>query len=303
MDFTIVASGLQFPEGPIPLADGSVLVVEIARATLTRITAAGKADVVAELGGGPNGAAIGADGAVYVCNNGGMTFARGLDGTMFADGVPDDYEGGSIQRVDPTTGAWKTLYEACDGRRLRGPNDIVFDRAGGFWFTDMGKANDNAIDRGALYYARPDGASIRRADIPLITPNGIGLSPDEKTLWIAETLTSRLWAVELSGPGQLARPVSFMAPPRVLGPLPGFQMFDSLAVEADGGICVATPLTGAITIFDPNGNYSQIAVPDTIPTNIAFGGEDRRTAWITAGGTGRLLRAEWPRPGAALAFS
>lgn len=302
MDFTVVASGLQFPEGPIPLADGSVLVVEIARATLTRITAAGKIEVLAELGGGPNGAAIGPDGAVYVCNNGGMTFARGPDGTMFADGVPDDYQGGSIQRVDPTTGAWQTLYETCDGRRLKGPNDIVFDRTGGFWFTDMGKAGDDAIDRGALYYARPDGSSILRADVPLITPNGIGLSLDEKTLWIAETLTSRLWAVELDGPGQLARPVHFLAPPRVLGPLPGFQMLDSLAVEAGGRICVATPLTGAITIFGSDGSHDQIVVPDTIPTNIAFGGDGNRTAWITAGGTGRLLRAEWPRPGAPLAF-
>src|SRR3546814_3713511 len=67
-------------------------------------------------------------------------------------------------RVDPTTGAWQTLYETCDGRRLKGPNDIVFDRTGGFWFTDMGKAGDDTIDRGALYYARPDGSSILRAD-------------------------------------------------------------------------------------------------------------------------------------------
>src|SRR3546814_19845183 len=82
-----------------------------------------------------------------------MTFARVPDGTMFANGVPDDYQGGSIQRVDPTTGAWQTLYETCDGRRLTGPNDIVFARTGGFWFTDMGKAGGDTSHRGALSYA------------------------------------------------------------------------------------------------------------------------------------------------------
>ena len=66
-----IARGLQFPEGPVALDDGSVLLVEIARGTLTRVDADGKTSVVAECGGGPNGAAIGPDGAVYVCNNGG----------------------------------------------------------------------------------------------------------------------------------------------------------------------------------------------------------------------------------------
>lgn len=302
MDFKIAAANLEFPEGPIAMRDGSVLLVEIGRATLTRISAQGDIDIVAHLGGGPNGAAIGPDGAVYICNNGGMTFARGTDGTMFAHGVPQDYKGGSIQRVDLETGASTTLYEACGGQRLRGPNDLVFDGAGGFWFTDMGKATDKTIDKGALYYALPDGSSITRIDVPLITPNGVGLSVDEKNLWVAETLTSRLWSIELSGPGRLARPVSMLTPPHVLGPLPGLQMFDSLALEADGRVCVATPLKGAITIFATDGTFEQIELPDLIPTNIAFGGADGRTAWITAGGTGRLLRAEWPRAGAPLAF-
>ena len=71
-----LATGLQFPEGPVAMADGSVLVVEIKRGTLTRVGAAGDVDVVADLGGGPNGAAIGPDGAVYVCNDGGFLWSE-----------------------------------------------------------------------------------------------------------------------------------------------------------------------------------------------------------------------------------
>jgi gluconolactonase len=67
-----LATGLLFPEGPVALDDGSVLLVEIARGTLSRVTTDGRVQVVADLGGGPNGAAIGPDGAVYICNNGGF---------------------------------------------------------------------------------------------------------------------------------------------------------------------------------------------------------------------------------------
>ena len=67
-----IADGLQFPEGPIAMPDGSVIVVEIARGTLTRVLLDGRKEVIADTGGGPNGAAIGPDGACYVCNNGGF---------------------------------------------------------------------------------------------------------------------------------------------------------------------------------------------------------------------------------------
>src|SRR5438270_793020 len=97
-------------------------------------------------------------------------------------GQADDYATGSIQVVDPESGKFDTLYDACDGRKLCGPNDLVFDRAGGFWFTDLGKTRERDADRGAVYYARADGSMIREAIFPLERPNGIGLPPDETTL-------------------------------------------------------------------------------------------------------------------------
>ena len=72
----LIASGLQFPEGPIAMPDGSLILVEIKRGTLTRVAADGAVSVVAELGGGPNGLAIGPDGAAYVCNNGGFQWTE-----------------------------------------------------------------------------------------------------------------------------------------------------------------------------------------------------------------------------------
>ncbi|MDX1581426.1 MAG: SMP-30/gluconolactonase/LRE family protein, partial [Alphaproteobacteria bacterium] len=132
----IVADGLRFPEGPVPLNDGSVLVVEIERGTLTRIDPDGLVEVIANLGGGPNGAAIGPDGSCYVCNNGGFEWHETEDGLLLPGDQPADYDGGSIQKVDLVTGAVTTLYTEIDGARLRGPNDLVFDGQGGFWFTD-----------------------------------------------------------------------------------------------------------------------------------------------------------------------
>lgn len=303
MEMELVTDGLAFPEGPIAMADGSVVLVEIRRRTLSRVTADGRIEVIAELGGGPNGAAIGPDGAVYVCNNGGFEWIDGPGGITAPHGVARDYAGGSIQRVDLSTGAVTTLYTACDGRDLRGPNDIVFDREGGFWFTDLGKSNAEWSHHGHLLYARPDGSMIRRVREGMVTPNGVGLSPDGSTVYVAETTTSRVWVFEISGPGEIAQPAGRFTPGRVLGPLPGYQLLDSLAVEADGKVCVATLVNGGVTVFDPDGGSEHIAFPDPLVTNICFGGADMRDAWVTASGTGKLYKCRWPRPGLKLNFN
>ena len=70
MKLTKICEGLDFPEGPIAMADGTVILVEIRRQTLSRVHPDGRIDVIAQLGGGPNGAAVGPDGMIYVCNNG-----------------------------------------------------------------------------------------------------------------------------------------------------------------------------------------------------------------------------------------
>ncbi|MES2032784.1 MAG: SMP-30/gluconolactonase/LRE family protein [Pseudomonadota bacterium] len=303
MEFECVAEGLAFPEGPIILADGAVLLVEIRGGRLTRVAPDGTRTTVAELGGGPNGAAIGPDGAVYVCNNGGLEFFDAAPDLVVPGHAPDDYVSGSIQRVDLATGAVTTLYDSCDERPLRGPNDIVFDADGGFWFTDLGKHDDWSRDQGWLLYARIDGSAITRVRGGMIGPNGVGLSPDARTLYVAETNTGRLWAMDVEGPGQLGPSPLPWAPGRLVATLPGHQMIDSLAVEAGGKICVAGGPDGGISVFDPDGSHEHVAIPgEVIVTNLCFGGEDMRDAWITASGSGRLYRTRWPRPGLTLNF-
>ena len=300
MHMELVTSALQFPEGPVAMADGSVLVVEIRRQTLSRVRPDGAIEVVAELPGGPNGVAIGPDGAACVCNNGGFEWSE--DGHTRGYAAPD-YAGGSIQRVDLATGAVTTLYSDCEGRKLVGPNDIVFDRQGGFWFSDLGKGDPEGHVFGGLYYALPDGSRITRQRERTMSLNGVGLSPDETVLYAADTFTGRLWAIDLLGPGEATAARDTGMDDRVIATLPGYQMLDSLAVEAGGKVCVATILNGGITIFDPNGSTEHVAFPDPHTTNICFGGEDMRDAWVTCSGTGALYKCRWPRPGLRLAFN
>ena len=303
-EFKEIATGLRFPEGPIAMPDGSVILVEIARGTLTRCMPDGKVHVIAELGGGPNGAAMGPDGKIYVCNNGGFDWHE-RNGRLMPGLQPASYRTGSIQRVDPNTGKFETLYESCNGRKLNGPNDIVFDATGGFWFTDLGKTREHDSDRGAVYYAKPDGSSIQQMIFPLERPNGCGLSPDEKTLYVVETPTARVWAFDLCAPGEIkdANGPYRGEKGRCIAGLGGYQMFDSLAIDAEGNVCVATLVTGAVSTITPKGELlEQVKFPDMMVTNVCFGGADMRTAFVTLSGTGKLVSAPWKRPGLKLNF-
>ena len=299
MDFEVIATGLQFPEGPIAMPDGSIVLVEVARGTLSRVWN-GRTEVIADLGGGPNGAALGPDGAVYVCNNGGFEW-REISGFLAPVRAAPDYTTGRIERVDLATGRYERIYESFDGERLGGPNDIVFDRTGGFWFTDMGKSFARQRDHSCLFYARPDGSHLHRAVHPVVSFNGVGLSPDEKVVYCNDTETQKLWAFDITEPGKLA-PFTFGRRGRVVCTLPGHQLLDSLAVEANGNVCSATLLNGGITTFKPDGSYEHVALPDPLTTNICFGGADLRDAYITLSGTGKLVKARWPRPGLKLNF-
>ena len=285
-----LTSGLNFPEGPVALADGTLLVGEIATGTIARVTPDGSITRVADCRGGVNGMAIGPDSSVYVCNNGGLRFEDFGD-HIGPVALADDSIGGRIQRVDVTTGSVADVYSQFDGAPLVSPNDLVFDERGCFYFTDTAS--------GCLYYATADGSAIGRVASDLTFPNGVGLSPDGAHVYVAETYSGQVWRFTLAKAGIVAENGRHL-----LFHLDGGQ-FDSLAIDAEGNVCVATLTANGVTAIGPGGAVvAEVRVPvkDPFVTNICFGGDDLRTAYITSSGTGRVFVTEWHCPGLPTAY-
>ncbi len=307
MDYRVVATDIEFAEGPLELPGGDILFTEIRGGTLTRVSPDGsRRSTFATTGGGPNGAALGPDGAIYVAQNGGFEWSQGSapDGTptVLPGPRPDDYIGGQIQRVSADGSEVTTLYRECDGEPLKGPNDLVFDREGNFYFTDHGKRHGRSQDIVGVYYASPKGDFIREVIFPLERPNGIGLSPDERTLYVAETPTGRLWAFDIDAPGEIGNS-------HVVATVPGapprnYAMCDSMCVDGDGNVIQATLINGGITSISPDGGkIEHHPLPDRITTNACFAGPDLRTLYVTLGSTGKLVAFDnWPTTGLRLNF-
>lgn len=299
----LVTDGLRFPEGPVAMDDGSIILVEIAEGRITRVQPDGTKETVAEPGGGPNGLAIGPDGKLYVCNNGGFNYVES-GGMLAPHGIANDYSGGRIERVDLETGEVEILYKSGDfDCVLRGPNDIVFDAHGGFWFTDHGKQDfeTRCHDIVGIFYAKADGSHLEEVIFPSNNPNGVGLSPDGKALYAAETYTCRLMMFNVTAPGKVASDAGPGGPGIPLYRPAGYKFFDSLGMEECGNICVATIGECGISVISPAGELVEFVPTDDIfTTNICWGGADMRTAYICLSGTGRLVKTEWARPGLRL---
>jgi gluconolactonase len=283
----IVAEGLAFPEGPVVMADGSIIVVELAGGRITRCWN-GRSELVCAIGGGPNGAAIGPDGALYLCNSG------GLDLVKFQNAHGPTHEG-RIERVDLSTGKFERLYDSCGGIALEAPNDLVFDAEGRIWFTDLGKSHDGIRTASGLFAARADGTVISAIDRHAVSYNGVGLSPDGEHVYVADTHQARLWRYDRKVEAQK---------PTWIATAPGPVGFDSLAVTAAGNICVATIFEGGISTITPEGAIARLDIPgEPYVTNIAFGGADMRDAYITLSQTGRLVKMRWNEAGLPLNYN
>lgn len=298
----VITSDLEFPEGPVAMPDGSIVLVELARKTVTRVSSKGKVEIVSSIGGGPNGAAIGPDGRLFVCNNGGIDWSRKTGKPRATWKLADEYTGGRIEVVDLNTGKVEVMYDRWENQILRAPNDLVFDAFGGFWFTDTGKPHPHHREHGALYYAKADGSGLRQVAYYMDSPNGIGLSPDGKTLYVAETQGGRLWSWEVTTPGEI-RQMRGITPHggQFLYGSSAYQKFDSLAISGSGRVCVATLINGGITEVWPDGSAARHhPLPDRSVTNLCFGGRDLKTLYVTLAHEGILLSLDWHEAGLQL---
>jgi gluconolactonase len=306
LSWRVVAEDLAFPEGPVPLADGSVLLSEMAAGRITKVGPDGTRTTVATTGGGPNGIALMPDGSLAVCQGGGSGWSvrpwpyagPGSVDLFLPTGPPAEPVETQVQRVSPD-GSVSTLYTHDNrGEPLKRPSDAVADRAGGLYLTDFGGLQGRTRALAGVLYA-PPGGELREIIFPVELANGIALSPDESELYVTETRTRRIWAFELVEPGTVGAWRSVATVPAG-GPI-GFGSADGCCVDADGNIVVATIGQGGVTIVSPGGQtLAEVPLDDPMPTNVAFGGDDGTTIYLTCGSSGRLMALDgWPVPGAA----
>jgi gluconolactonase len=292
----IVATGFAFPEGPSIDRHGVLYVTELARGCVSTVID-GRRSVFAALRGSPNGSAFGADGMLYVCNNGGNWPPTPSSGNKHGGG------GGqaSIQAVRPD-GMFTTLLTAIDGKPLNGPNDICFDDHRGFYFSDpawaprtaQGVARAEQSPPGDVCYVARDGRPSRVWG-GLLFPNGLHVTPDGKALVVAETGTGRVWWAAIHAPGVLGhREVAID-----LGLASGL---DGMCFDAEGRLLIAGCGSASVHVLatDLHRLEQTITLSDPAITNLCFGGPDHRTLFITAASEGRVTSIVWPVPGMRL---
>lgn len=259
-----------FLEGPAFDRRGTFHCTDLHNGRILRV-AAGRVEVACEYDGAPNGLKVHADGRLFVaCNR------RG------------------IVAVDPATGAVTPVVDAYRGEPLRAPNDLVFARSGDLYFTDPGEA-DLRDPHGRLYRLRATGELELLID-RLPFPNGVALTGDERLLYIAMTRTNQIWRVGIMPDGRLHRLSVFV---QLSGGLSGP---DGLAVDESGNLAVAHFGRGTVWLLSRLGDtIARIRSAAGLgTTNVAFGGPDGRSLWITEAETGTILEARMPAAGLPL---
>lgn len=296
----LVAEGLAFPEGPLPLADGSVLVSEMAAGRVTRVAPDGRCTTVAEVGGGPNGLAALPDGSIAVCRNAGSGWrvrpwpydGPGAVPLFLPYGPPDEAATPAVLRVEQDGRVDVLFADDAQGAPLRRPSDLCVDAEGGIYLIDAGSAQGRTRDVTGVLYAPPGG---RPEEIiwPLELPNGVALSPGGARLHVTETRTRRVWSFELDGPGRVRSWWSLATVPAG-GPI-GFGSADGCCVDGAGNVLVATIGLGGVSVVSPAGEVvDQLPADDPMTTNVALAGS---TVFVTLGSSGRLVALDgWPHP-------
>lgn len=259
-----------FLEGPSFDRDGNLYVTDIPFGRVFRISPQRRVELVAEYDGEPNGLKIRADGRIFIT----------------------DYRNG-VMELEPRTGRVTPVLERHYSERFSGVNDLFFAQNGDMYFTDQGRTG----------YHDPTGRVFRvsaagRLECLIhsgINPNGVVTNLDESMLYVAMTNANAVWHVALMPDGGVTAVGNMVQLSGGIGP-------DGLALTADGGLVVAHPGMGAVWIFSRRGEplYRVNSCGSDLVTNIAFGGPDMRSLYMTDSGAGQVLVARVPVAGRAM---
>jgi len=251
----VVQSGFKFTEGPTQDADGNLYFTDIRTDRIYKRTTDGGIAVFVEPSGTCNGLMV----------HGDRLLACSMKGRLISFSLADGTE--------------TVLAAEHAGARFNACNDLVIDQAGGIYFTDPRFRSPEPYPQGkeAVYYRAADG-SVTRVVENDFAPNGVILSPDEKTLYVVPSFEKRMWAYPVTGPGKLGEGRVFCQLKQQLAR--GNGGGDGLTVDTKGNLYITSQL--GVQIFDPAGKHlGTIAFPE-VPANAAFGGPDHQTLYATA---------------------
>jgi len=247
---------LKFTEGPAADADGNLFFSDIPADRIYKLDAQGALSVFLEPSHHTNGLMVDGKGRILACE---------MDGRIVA--IARD-----TKKVTELAGGF-------GGKRFNAPNDLVVDRAGGIYFTDprFRAPMPWPQEKEAFYYLSADGKVARLGD-NLPAPNGVILSPDEKTLYVIPSMQKQMMAYPVLGPGKLGEGKVFCELEQK--DPSGNGGGDGLTVDVKGNLYITSGL--GLQVFDAAGKkLGTIAFPEQ-PANVTFGGKDHKTLYVTA---------------------
>jgi gluconolactonase len=265
-----LATGFVFTEGPLYHPDGFYYFVDVRESKFYRIRPGGQAELLREKTGEGNGTTFDKEGRLVICEGGNRRLTRWPADGKFA--------------------AHEVLIDRFEGKRLNRPNDVVCKSDGSIWFTNPSMRvplADRDVDPATVYRVRPDGSASHVADFEYA--NGLAFSPDEKTLYVANTRHAMyIHAIELDGAGNTVRRRIFadMSSDETEG------VPDGMKVDVAGRVYCTGP--GGTWVFAPSGEKLGIIRTPEVPANLCFGGPDMKTLFFTARTSIYAMRAKVP---------